>query len=86
MTRFLTEDEIQNILDFIKPNKSKIITIEDCDELTGTTNEKILCDIYNRLINSSIYEINDLAHEVNNNNINNICVDIYNLYYIDIIV
>ena len=32
--------------------------------------KKILCDIYNRLINSSIYEINDLAHEVNNNNIN----------------
>lgn len=53
-----------------KNNKNNIITIEDCDELTGTTNEKILLDIYNKLLNSSIYEINDLSHEVINNNIN----------------
>lgn len=59
---------LQNCKYIIKPNN--IITIDDCDELTGTTNEKILLDIYNKLINSSIYEINDLAHEVVNNNIN----------------
>jgi DNA polymerase III delta prime subunit len=58
-------------LSFNKPQQNNnIITIDDCDELTGTTNEKILLDIYNKLINSSIYEINDLAHEVINHNIN----------------
>jgi replication factor C subunit 2/4 len=71
---------LQNCKYIIKPlelfthksqqNKNNIITIDDCDELTGTTNEKILLDIYNKLINSSIYEINDLAHEVINHNIN----------------
>jgi len=61
---------LQNCKYIIKDNKNNMITVEDCDELTGTTNEKILLNIYNKLINSSIYEINDLAHEVMNNNIN----------------
>jgi len=70
LNNFLCLESSKNNSQSEKMAFNNIITVEDCDELTGTTNEKILLNIYNKLINSSIYEINDLAHEIVNNNIN----------------
>lgn len=61
---------LQNCKYIIKKNNDKYINIEDCDEITGTTNEKLLEEIYTKLNKSSIYEMNDLAYYIINNNIN----------------
>jgi replication factor C subunit 2/4 len=59
---------------YIKKEKNKYITIEDCDEITGITNEKILKKIYDKLLESNIYELNDLVIDIINNgtNLNNL--------------
>jgi replication factor C subunit 2/4 len=48
----------------------KIITIKDCDEFSGLTSELELDNIWNKLNEATIYDINDLAHHVIDNGIN----------------
>ncbi len=50
--------------------KNGNMTVEDCDELTGTTPQKKLNEIWTNLINSNIYEINTLAKSVLYNGVN----------------
>lgn len=59
---------LQNSKYIIKIKKN--ISITDCDEFSGITPEKELNDIWNKVNNASIYEINDLANYVINNSIN----------------
>ena len=48
----------------------KNISINDCDEFSGITPEKELNNIWNKVNNASIYEMNDLSNYVINNSIN----------------
>ena len=58
----------------------KNITVSDCDEFSGITSEKDLQNIWIKLNNANIYEINELANNVINNgiNINNLLIFITN--------
>jgi len=59
---------------YITKEKNDCITIEDCDEITGITNNKILKNIYDKLLKSNIYELNDFVIDIINNgtNLNNL--------------
>ena len=46
------------------------ITVEDCDNLTGTTTKSKLENIWNQLINANIYEINTLTKSIIHNGVN----------------
>ena len=59
---------LQNSKYIIKIKKN--ITIIDCDEFSGITSEKELQDIWIKLNNANIYDVNELAHFVINNGIN----------------
>lgn len=59
---------LQNSKYIIKIKKN--ITIKDCDEFSGMTNEIELNNIWEKLNNANIYEINDLAHYIIDNGIN----------------
>jgi replication factor C subunit 2/4 len=55
---------------YIKKENNDKITIKDCDEITGITNINILQNIYDKLLQSNIYELNDLVSEIINDGIN----------------
>jgi len=59
---------LQNSKYIIKIKKN--ISIQDCNEFSGMTSELQLNDIWNKLNEATIYEINDLAHYVIHNGIN----------------
>ena len=59
---------LQNSKYIIKIKKN--INLKDCDEFSGITSETDLYDIWNKLNNANIYDINDLAHHVINIGIN----------------
>jgi replication factor C subunit 2/4 len=59
---------LQNSKYIIKIKKN--ITIKDCDEFSGITNEIELNNIWEKLNNANIYEINELAHYIIDNGIN----------------
>ena len=48
----------------------KHITPDDCDEFSGITPEIILNELWDKVNNSSIYEIDELTHYVINNSVN----------------
>jgi replication factor C subunit 2/4 len=59
---------LQNSKYIIKIKKN--ITTKDCDEFSGITSEIELDNLWKKLNDATIYEINDLAHYVIDNGIN----------------
>ena len=59
---------LQNSKYIIKIKKN--ISIDDCNEFSGITSQIELENIWNKLNNANIYDINDMAHFVINNGIN----------------